>query len=263
MSPAPFANVIVTYNNRADIGGLLGDLDSHAPASRTILIDNASTDGTAEWVQSEFPQVQLIRNPRNVGYARAVNQGISLADTQHVFLLNPDIRIDSARVFEALQRCLDEEPRVAVAGPLQFKGQAHGGQLNFTWSYWTPDAFKLYCSHLIGRPVTPPEPLKVAFLNAGCLFIRQSAFKAVGGFNERYFLYGEEPDLFFKFMRHGYECRLVASVWVHHAREQSLRTLPSPQRVRFKLAGSLNIADAVCRGLGNLILDKLLHRQLH
>jgi hypothetical protein len=261
MKPSDFTNVIVTYNNNADILGLLSDLQLHAPASRTIVVDNASPDGTADLVRSRFPDVQLVRNAVNVGYARAVNQGFGLSESPQVFLLNPDIRIWSAAVFEALQECLACEPRVAVAGPLQFKDDGNRLHLNFTWSYWTPRAFQVYVSHALGRPLRATGPLKVAFLNAGCLFIRRSAFETVGKLNERYFLYGEEPDLFLKLLRHGLECRLVPGVSVSHAREQSLRSVPWFQRLRYRLRGGLNIADAVIRGIANIMLDRLTGRR--
>ncbi|MFH1184143.1 MAG: glycosyltransferase family 2 protein [Chloroflexota bacterium] len=261
MKPSGFTNVIVTYNNRADVPDLLSDLQLHAPASQTILVDNASPDRTADLVQSRFPDVQLVRNAVNVGYARAVNQGFGLSESPQVFLLNPDIRVRSAAVFEALQRCLEREPRVAVAGPLQFKDDGKRLHLNFTWSYWTPQAFEVYVSHALGRPPRATGPLKVAFLNAGCLFIRRPAFEAVGRLNEKYFLYGEEPDLFLKLMRHGFECRLVPGVSVSHAREQSLRSVPSFQRLRHRLRGGLNIADAVIRGTANIMLDRLTGRR--
>jgi GT2 family glycosyltransferase len=103
--------------------------------------------------------------------------------------------------------------------------------------------------------------VRVSFLNAGCLFVRRSAFEAVGRLNEKYFLYGEEPDLFLKLMRFGYECRLVPAASVTHAREQSLRSVPSFRRLIFRAVGVRNIADAVIRGLANLAADRLLHRK--
>ena len=261
MTSLPFTNVIVTFNNRADIPGLLADLRQHAPGSRTILVDNASPDHTAKLVQSEFPEVQLVRNDVNVGYARAVNQGFALADTPYVFLLNPDIRIPSAAVFHALRECLEDNAAIAVAGPLQFKEGSRRKHLNFTWSYWTPEAFRIYLAYLRGRVPDHSGPVRVSFLNAGCLFVRRSAFDAVGRLNQKYFLYGEEPDLFFKLMRFGYECRLVPGASVTHAREQSLRSVPSFRRLMFKAAGVRNIADAVIRGLANLAVDRLLRRK--
>jgi hypothetical protein len=261
MTPPAFTTVIVTYNNRADVPGLLGDLAAHAPGSRTILIDNASTDGTAAVVRARFPDVHLVCNTVNIGYARAVNQGIGLANSTYVFLLNPDIRIHAAAVFDELQRCLDELPHVAVAGPLQFKEGGKRPHLNFTWSYLTPRVFRLYLAYRLGRVPRPSGPVKVSFLNAGCLFIRRSAFEAVGRLNEKYFLYGEEPDLFLKLMRHGYECRLVPGASVNHAREQSLRSVPSIRRMRLRLEGVRNIADAVVRGVADILIDRLTGRK--
>lgn len=261
MGPPVFTIVIVAYNSRAHLPGLLGDLRLHAPAGRTVVVDNASPDGTADLVEADFPDVHLVRNTVNFGYARAVNQGFAISESPHVFLLNPDIRIRSAAVFEALYNCLDTEPGVAVAGPLQFKDNGGRTHLNFTWSYWTPRAFQLYISYLLGRSPRPSVPLRVAFLNAGCLYIRRSAFEAVSGLNEKYFLYGEEPDLFLKLIRHGYECRLVPAVAVSHAREQSLRSVPVFRRLQFRLMGGLNIADAVIRGVANIIIDRLTGRK--
>ena len=260
MTPA-FTNVIVTYNNRSDIAGLLTDVSAHAPDSPTIVVDNASPDGTADEVAARFPRVRLVRNSRNVGYARAVNQLFRLSTSPYVFLLNPDIRIPGPDVSTALQECLDNDDRVAVAGPLQFKDGAGRPHLNFTWSYWTMEALKVFIAHRRGKKPSVSGPLRVSFLNAGCLFIRRTAFEAVGSLNEKYFLYGEEPDLFFKLMRHGFECRLLPGVSVYHAREQSLQSIPSLRRLRFRIQGAVNIADAVSRGVTNIVVDRLAGRK--
>ncbi len=261
MSACSFTNLIVTYNSLPDVLDLLADLHLHAPESHTVVIDNASADGTANRISSAFPRVQLVSNPVNVGYARAVNQGFSLCATDSVFLLNPDMRIGSPQVFSASQQCLEFSAKVAAAAPLQFKPGSGRHQLNFTWSYWSPPAFRLYLLYLLGGPRPTGQPIPVRFLNAGCLFLRRSAFNAVGRLNEKYFLYGEEPDLFLKFWRHGFECRLLPAVSVIHNRERSLNTLPPIARLLFKLRGGLNIADAVVRGFSNLLLDRLLDRR--
>ncbi len=261
MPARSFTNLIVTYNSLKAVSGLLSDLRLSAPGVPTVVIDNASADDTAAAIRSEFPEVLLVANPSNVGYARAVNQGFELCGSEYVFLLNPDIRIESLQVFQALQLCLESSPRVAAAAPLQFKLDGASRRLNFTWSYWNPRAFVLYVSYQLGRPLAARSPMPVRFLNAGCLFLRRSAFERVGGLNERYFLYGEEPDLFLKFWRFGYECRLLPRVSVLHGRELSLRTVPFGTRLGLRLCGGLNIADAVVRGFSNLLLDRLLRRE--
>jgi GT2 family glycosyltransferase len=95
MYPSSFTSLIVTYNSANEVLNLLADLHAHVPTHRIIIVDNASKDETARVVQKRFPQVELIRNATNVGYAKAVNQGFDLCDTEYVLLLNPDIRITS------------------------------------------------------------------------------------------------------------------------------------------------------------------------
>ncbi len=252
--------LIVTYNSLPDAAELLADLRHYASGTPIVVIDNASLDGTPATIRAAFPEVQLVPNVTNIGYARAVNQGFSLCDSDYVFLLNPDIRISSSRLFSDLRDCLETAPAVAAAAPLQFKPGPRGDQLNFTWSYWSLPGFRLYLSYLLSHPRTQPDPLPVRFLNAGCLFLRRSAFNAVGGLNEKYFLYGEEPDLFLKFWRHGYACRLLPRASVIHNRERSLKTVPFASRLSFRLRGGLNIADAVLRGMLALLLDRILGR---
>ncbi len=261
MPEMPCTNLIVTYNSLPDVLGLLADLRLHASGSHTIVIDNASTDGTAAAIRSEFPEVELVSNRINAGYARAVNQGFALGAGEYVFLLNPDIRIAGPEVFSALHQCLESSECIAAAAPLQFKAGSPRDHLNFTWSYWSPPGFRIYASYLLGGPPPTGAPVRVRFLTAGCLYLRRSAFNAVGRLNEKYFLYGEEPDLFLKFWRHGYQCWLLPAVSVIHNRERSLGTVPLAARIRYKVRGGLNIADAVLRGLSNLLLDRLLARR--
>ncbi|HET6846108.1 MAG TPA: glycosyltransferase family 2 protein [Anaerolineales bacterium] len=261
MSDVSFSVVIVSYNSRGDLPNLLRDLGSYAPSNPVIVIDNASPDGTADVVSTEFPQVQLVRNTLNVGYARAVNQGFRQCTTRDVFLLNPDMRIQGPEVFALLAESLGSSKCSAVAGPLQFKDVGDRLRLNFTWSYWTPRALWLFLQYAFRRKVSHVEPLHVSFLNAGCLYVRREAYVAVGGLNEKYFLYGEEPDLFLKFKRFGFECWLVPDARVLHAREQSLRSVSLSHRLRFKAAGVRNILDAVIRGVFVLIVDRITGRR--
>jgi GT2 family glycosyltransferase len=256
MYPSSFTSLIVTYNSADEVLNLLADLHEHVPDNRIIVIDNASRDKTVEGVQKHFPQVQLIRNITNVGYAKAVNQGFALCDTEHVLLLNPDIRIPSPQLFSEMEEYLKQFRQIAAVAPLQFKNDEKKRSLNFTWSYVTLNAFKVYLSFLIRRKSSFIEPIRVTFLNAGCLFIRRSAFEQVGKLNEKYFMYGEEPDLFLKFRRHGFECYLLPNSGVTHYRERSLMTVPALQRLQIKFRAVWNVADAFINGWAHIVLDK-------
>lgn len=262
MSQPSFTTLIVTYNSASDIANLLDDLLSQMPGNKVIVIDNASNDKTADVVHEYFPEVELIRNPTNVGYARAVNQGFALCHTEYVLLLNPDIRINSPQPFTEMQKCLKQSRQIAAAAPLQFKDDEGIQHLNFTWSYATRDTFRLYLSYLLKRNRSMTEPMRVTFLNAGCLLIRRTAFEQVGRLNENYFLYGEEPDLFLKFRRYGFECYLLPAVAVIHYRERSLMTRPVWQRLQIRFNSAWNVAHALLHGWADILLDRLLLKKI-
>jgi GT2 family glycosyltransferase len=261
MDQASFTSLIVTYNSAGEISNLLDDLHSHMPDHKVIVIDNASQDETANVIYEQFPQAHLIQNTENIGYARAVNQGFALCNTEYVLLVNPDIRVTSSSILTELENCLRHFRQAAVAAPLQFKEEEDKRDLTFTWSYCDLNAFKFYLSFLLQPNRVSNEPIQVTFLNAGCLFIRRSAFEQVGRLNEKYFLYGEEPDLFLKFKREGLPCYLIPQIAVTHYRERSLMTTPVLQRLRLRFAAACNVADALLRGWANVLLDRLIRKR--
>ncbi len=109
--------VIVNWNTCAYLVGALRSIyESHPPFPfETIVVDNASTDGSAETVASEFPQVRLIANQENVGYARGNNQGMEVSTGDYVLLLNPDVVLPPGGLERALE-ILESRPDVGVLG---------------------------------------------------------------------------------------------------------------------------------------------------
>ena len=256
MNQPTFTSLIVTYNSSSEILDLLDDLLLNASDNKIIVIDNASKDETAIVVKEHFPQVELFQNSTNVGYAKAVNQGFALCHTDYVLLLNPDIRIDSPEVFVEMERHLKQSREIAAVAPLQFKNDGKP-YLNLTWSYYTMNAFRVYLSFLWHLEQVFTEPIPVAFLNAGCLLIRRTTFEQVGRLNEKYFMYGEEPDLFLKFRRYGLECYLLPNIAVTHYRERSLMTRPTLQRLQLRYYSARNVCDALLHGWANILFDGL------
>lgn len=254
---ARYTSIIVTYNSEKEIAGLLEELTSRRNQPPVIVVDNASQDGTVRLIRQCFPQVQLVENQVDTGYASAVNQAFGLCDSDYFFLLNPDIRLPDRHVADTLLNVIENHPDVAAVAPLQFKNTDQKRYLNFTWSYWTPRAFTLFLTSLL--KIKPPEhkPIPVTYLNAGCLFIRSSAFRKVGMFNEKYFLYGEEPDLFLKFKRSGFSSLLLPEASVIHQRESSMKSLANREYLAIKVQGSANILDALVNGWFNILHDML------
>jgi N-acetylglucosaminyl-diphospho-decaprenol L-rhamnosyltransferase len=257
MDQTDFTSLIVTYNSAQEASDLLADLRLYAPGSPVIVVDNASLDRTADIIGDQFPEVRLIRNSHNLGYAKAVNQGFAFCTSKYVLLLNPDIRIPASAVFKELLACIERSAQVAAVGPLQFKVEDNEQRLNFTSSYWSLRAFGVYLSYLLHQERKFSQPIRVTLINAGCMLIRRSAYEQVGGLNQKYFLYGEEPDLGLKFKRYGYECRLLPNIGVIHYRERSMQTVPARKRLRIRLQAILNISDAYLTGWTRIILDNL------
>lgn len=252
-----FTSVVISYNSAGTIAKLLSDLLVACPGVQVMVIDNASTDQTIDIVNNQFPEVQLVRNKQNLGYAKAVNQGVERCSTEYVLILNPDIRIPSPQVISEMINWLDGSPITGATGPLQYKDGKRGKYLNFICSYLDREALHGYLYHQVHRKWPSPEPIRVPLLNAGCIMVRRSAFKQVGGINPNYFLYGEDPDLGLKLYHHGYECWLLPSVSVIHYREKSLHTLKPKQRWSIHWQAVGNIGHAFLTGWWRILLGKL------
>jgi hypothetical protein len=255
---AKFSTLIVTYNNSLNIIPLLTDIYTQAPPpiNQIIVVDNASEDRTVPLIRSRFPNLTLISNRENVGFSKAVNQGFALCNTEFFFLINPDIRITDPNFFLGLIECMDKSSSIAAIGPMQFKESRDQLSLNFTWSYLNPQGFRLYLLYQLKGSISVTEPIDVPFLNAGCLLVRSSAFQQIGMLNERYFLYGEEPDLFLKLKEHDFTSHLVPFIRVIHFREHSFQTLSLKSQILLKLSAIPNISHALLSGTIRILRKK-------
>ncbi len=124
---ADLAIVIVSTNEAHWIEQCLPTVFDHAGDARleVIVVDNSSTDGTRELVESSFPQARVVRSP-NHGFGYGNNRGIEQANARYVLLLNPDTEVLDG-TFGELVRLLDERPEVGLAGVRQFTTRRHAG----------------------------------------------------------------------------------------------------------------------------------------
>jgi GT2 family glycosyltransferase len=110
--------IILNYNDKEYLKGCLQSLDccSKSRHVEIIVSDNASTDGSIEMVESEFPHVRLLKNNENLGFTKGNNVGIRASTGRYVFLLNSDIKILDGCI-DAMAQFLDDHPDVGIAGP--------------------------------------------------------------------------------------------------------------------------------------------------
>lgn len=186
------------------------------------VVDNASNDGSADMVAAEFPGVRLIRNQENLGFARANNQALALARGDWLLLLNPDTALP-AGALGTLVEVFDRHPGAGAVGLAlvnpdgspQPSCHAFPGVVNMTLE-------SLGLRHValkfgFGTPTEAPAPRggegEVDWVSGACLCLSRAACSAVGGLEERLFMYGEEPDWCWRARRAGF-----ATVWSEAAR---------------------------------------------
>lgn len=197
------AAVLVSYNTRELLLDALRSLRADG-VEDIVVVDNASTDGSARAVPLHDPEVTVLENPRNLGFAAAANRGIAGCAAPYVLLLNPDARVSPGTV-GALADALDEDPGLAVVGPRienpdgtrypsvrRFPGLLTAVGHAFGWFVDPANRFtRRY--RMVDWDATAPAD--VDWVSGTCALVRQAAFRAVGGFDERYFMYVEDVDL--------------------------------------------------------------------
>jgi hypothetical protein len=225
-------SVVIVSWNVCDL--LLACLDSIYAAYpqqdiEIIIVDNASSDGTVEAVQNQFPQVHLQVNTSNVGFAAANNQGIRSSQGEQILLLNPDTVI-KPEALHILSRFLDEQPEAGGCGPYMINSD---GTMQYSCSP-EPTLWREF-SRLMHLPGIRPDgyyemstwdthaPQKVDTILGACLLIRRSILNSIGLMDESYFIYSEEVDLCRRIRQIGADIYWVPRARVVHHGGQSTR----------------------------------------
>lgn len=200
-----------------------------------IVVDNRSTDGSAEAVRANFPGVQVIAAPRNGGYAWGNNLGLRRARGRYLLLLNPDTSLPP----DALSRTLayaEARPTVGIVGPKLVRPD---GRLDLACRRGFPTPTVALCHMLrlarlfprsarFGRynltHLDPEVETEVDAVAGAFMLVRREAAEAAGLLDERYFMYGEDLDWAYRLKAAGYAaCYYPSVVVVHHKGESSRR----------------------------------------
>ncbi len=236
--------VIVSWNTRellqACLASVFADLSGSPQLSGEVwVVDNASSDGSPRMVREEYPQVRLIENRENAGFARANNQAIPLSRGRWVALLNSDTRVCPG-AFAAMLRVADADPEVGVVGPLLLNGD---GTIQPSWSRFVGPIREFLGRHdrseappeLRGARVAPPQappPFSAGWLGGACLVARRAAVEQADLLDEGYFMYCEEMDWCRRFRHSGWEVKLVPEARVVHLGGQSSKLVSRATRER-------------------------------
>jgi GT2 family glycosyltransferase len=241
MSEPLVSVVIVTFQSQDDISDCIRSVLESDISLELIVIDNCSADRTVDRVvQSthQSPQCTLIRNSANLGFAKAVNQGIIASRGQYVLALNPDAVLQRDTIRIAME-ALEADPAAALTGCMLLNrdGTEQPGARRYLPTPWRAlvRVLKLYRlaklhprfhGFLMNKEPVPREPIEVEATSGAFMLVRRSAIDQVGPLDEGYFMHCEDLDWCVRFRRAGWKVLFVPAAKAFHKKGGSSRARP-------------------------------------
>ncbi|MEQ9310067.1 MAG: glycosyltransferase [Balneolaceae bacterium] len=228
--------VIVNYKVREYISNLLNSIykAKNQFTLQIFVVDNHSQDGSIEYLKERFPDVIYIENKKNLGFGKANNQAIDIAKGKYCLIINPDT-IVSEDSFGILIKHMEENSNCGAAGckilnPDGTFAPESKRSVPTLWSSFTKASglstlfsdsklFSEYYMNWVGED----EMAKVPVLSGAFMFWRTSVLKKLGGFDERFFMYGEDIDLCYRIQETEYYIEYVPATSIIHYKGESTR----------------------------------------
>jgi N-acetylglucosaminyl-diphospho-decaprenol L-rhamnosyltransferase len=228
---AKLSIIIVNYNTKDYLEECLESIRSqgYGFGVETIVVDNNSCDGSREMLRSRFPEVRLVENCENEGFARACNRGITAARGFYILLLNSDARL-SEGALTRLSGFLDRTPGVGVvSGRLVYpdyfdQGVARKfpspinalfGRRSLMTKLFPNNRFSR--KYMLSRNHDSGEPFAVDWVSGACMMIRRQVIEEIGLLDEGFFMYWEDADFCFRAKERGWKVFCVPdAIVVHH-----------------------------------------------
>jgi N-acetylglucosaminyl-diphospho-decaprenol L-rhamnosyltransferase len=212
--------IVPTYEGRRHLESFLPSLAEQTLQHEVIVVDNASTDGTRDFLRERWPQVRVISLPENRGFGKAANAGVDAASSEIVVLLNNDI-VCTPTFLERLVAALDPGQGFVMAAPVLVR---RGDEERIDTAGIVVDRTLHGFNHLYGEPVETVrngvcDPLAPC---GGAAAFDRAAFVEVGGFDPAFFAYLEDVDLAIRCSARGWRCRLAPTAVAVHAHSGTL-----------------------------------------
>jgi GT2 family glycosyltransferase len=232
--------VMVNWNTKHLLLQSLGSIyqTSKKMKIKVWVVDNGSSDGSVTAVREKFPVVLLIENENNLGFAKAVNQGLRKASGRYVLLLNPDTQVKPGAI-EQLVSFMNAHPDVGIAGAQLFNadGSKQNSIANFP-SLATELLNKNFLRWLFpgtfpGKERDYPEPIEVDSVIGACMMVRRETVEQVGLLDENYFLFLEETDWCYRMKKVDWKIYHVPQAEVYHFQGKSAETVKKEARIEF------------------------------
>lgn len=216
VNPTPDLSIIIVSYNTADLTlACLASVLSAESCGQVIVVDNASTDGSAGMIQQAFPGLEVIVNARNRGFAAANNQALPLCRGRYIFFLNPDTKV-RPDTFTSAIAFMDLNTSIGLAGPSIINPDGTGQE----------SISRRYPGEKFTRRLFQELPGKIACILGAAMIARTDIIRGLGGFDEAFFLYGEDQDLALRLRKAGFGIGFIPKSVVVHIGGGSEKTTP-------------------------------------
>lgn len=240
---ATFAVIILNWNGEALLERYLPSVVSYSGNAQIYVADNASTDGSVAWVKAHYPQVKILQNAHNGGFAGGYNEALRHVTADVFCLLNSDLEV-SPGWLEPIRKLMEEHPEAAIVQPkildllnkdqFEYAGAAGGYLDRLGYPFCRGRIFQcLEKDHGQYDDIT-----EIFWATGACLVIRSNVFRELGGFDERYFAHQEEIDLCWRARNCGYKVFYTGESEVYHLGGSTLSNM-NPRKTFLNFRNSL------------------------
>lgn len=234
--------IILSWNVRDLLQRCLSSLPLSDSDVEVIVVDAASSDGSAEMVRTEFLGAKLITRKENLGYTRGNNLGLRAAAGRYLLILNPDTEVVGDAIPQMLAY-MDAHPRIGVLGPQLLNPDQTiqstrrrfpslgTGFLESTWLQ--PLAPRRLLDRYYARDLPDDAIAEVDWVVGAALLVRREAYEQVGGFDEGFFMYSEEMDWCHRMKTAGWQVVYFPPARIVHHEARSSAQVPAATHIRF------------------------------
>jgi len=228
--------IIVNYNVKEFIQNLIQSIYKATPglSYEIIIVDNASTDGSVEFLREKFPTINIIANKINLGFSKANNQGLKLATGKYLLLLNPDALVREDTFIRMIQ-FFEENPEAGLAG---CKILNPDGTLQLACRRSFPGPWTSFCkvtglsslfpkSRLFAKYnltyLNEDDTYEVDAISGSFMMFKKEVYDKIGGLDEQFFMYGEDLDFCYRVQKAGFKVYYVHNTQIIHYKGESTK----------------------------------------
>lgn len=249
------AVVILNWNGKGLLEKFLPSVTAHSQGATVYVADNASTDDSVTFVQQHYPDVKIIQNTGNYGYAKGYNDALRDVEEDIYALVNSDVEVTEGWLSPVLD-LFDADPETAIIQPkiLDYKNKTYfeyaGAAGGFIDRLGYPFCRGRIFNTLEEDKGQYDDNSEIFWASGACFFIRKDVYRELGGFDEDFFAHQEEIDLCWRAYNHNYKARFCYKSVIYHVGGATLQN--SNPRKTF-----LNFRNSLLSLVKNLPRDKV------